>query len=386
MARVPDFPGTLLTDENGTTDVRAATPVLGAGQWRNWSQQAAWLIGHGSQLVMLGPYVGSLGAAIGFPCFAHPHPHIRNWIWILTLARTSASAHVFGHFVGAQGTDLGDWALDTSLPVNTPQHFIYIESFEDPPDADYEFVPLVYTDSTAQNVDLVSLSAAELPAFELTAFGSGDTPMVEPSTCSTGAPIYEPATGRASADGLCDIVHASDPGEGLIQEARRACMFSWCNPGGLGTSSTSFASLGSWEAPPSIVARKLYANSTTKTVCVHIHAAVVGAPNTGEVRVQALSGASVTIPITSGSLAWYEDYLVVENEDLGRNAIDGGLRGGTREDLALDARVTGGSTTVVVVSMFVCEEEGEGTVADDYILDEDGNIILDEDGEGLRTE
>ncbi len=386
-APVPAFPHVLTHDPTFGTDVRAATPVLGVGQWHTWAQQAAWLLGRGAQLVSLGPYIGSLSTAIGFACYAHPHAHITNWLWVLTLARTSATANVWGHFTGAQGTNLGGWQLDSSLPIHTPQHFTFLESFDAPMSVDYTFTPVIYTDSTAQNVALVSLSAAELPMSELTTAGSVEVPVVDPATCGIGAPIYEPVIGRASVHGLCEAAHELVTGEGgLIQEARRAMMLSWAHPVGLETTNTSFVDLGAWEAAPSIVARHLYNGSNTKPVCVHVRAAVTGAPNTGEVRIQLLSGYSVTIPITSGTLAWYSDYLSAETEDLSRNAIDGGLRGGTRETIALEARVTGGSTSVAVVSMFVMEEEGDGTVADEYILDENGAIILDENGEGLRPE
>jgi hypothetical protein len=338
-------------------DIRAATPVQGFSQWYPMAQAQLWLLGHGANLVSLGPFM-DMTTANGFACHAYPHTHILNWLWILSLARTGLAVNVWGHFTGAQGTDLGTWQLDNSLPPFTPQTFMFVETFTSMP-ASYSFFPAVYVDSASLSVCQVSLSATELPAGEITTFGSAGEEAVDPATCANNAPIYEPssATQHRSASGLAELLYSITAGAGLIGEARRATLYNWAHPIGVSTTSSSFASMSMSEPTPTIVGRHMYNGVTTTTVRVRVRAAVVGAPNTGEVKITTSTGGTVTLSITSSTLTWYSGDLIVETEDLSRNAIDGGLRGGSREMLTIQGRVTGGSATLIVTGLHVGESE-----------------------------
>ena len=356
MAAVPTFPGTLATPAV-VNDIRAATPVQGFSQWHPMAQAQMWLLGHGGNLVSIGPYI-DMTTAQGWACHAYPHTHILNWLWILSLARTAVAANVWGHFVGAQGTTLGTWQLDNSLQTFTPQTFLFVETFTSMA-ASYSFAPAVYVDSTSLDVAQVSLTATELPAGDITTFGSAAEEVVDPATCATGAPIYEPAgaTEHRSASGLAEILYSVTAGAGLIGEARRPTLYNWAHPIGVSTTETSFASLGMSEPTPTIVGRHMYNGTNTTTVRVRVRAYVVGAPNTGEIKLTATTGGTLTLTITTDTATWYSGDLTVETEDLSRNATDGGLRGGSREMITIQGRVTGGSTTIGVTGLHIGESE-----------------------------
>ena len=357
MAGVPSMPSILrVASEVGTT-IKCATPVRGQGEWFQMAKTGMWLAGKGSQLVSFGPYMSLATPGAGFPCYTVPHLQNLNWVWILSLALSAEGAHVSGHFDGAQATTLGEWTLDSSRP-RTPQHFIFYESFESM-SSPYTFAPAVYIDSDEDDAVMVGLSACELPMREITAFGSASTPVVDPTTCANSAPIFEPGSGRKSANGLMRIGSDTTAGLGLIREARRNMLFSWSNPQAAAVTSSSYSGSSPWFTDsPSVVARHSYLGTNTATVRVAVYAGSVGAPNTGDIRITPASGgAALTLSITAGAFAWYTGNLTVETEDLSRNATDGGLRGGTRETLLVEARTTGGTTSIQMTSMFVVEVE-----------------------------
>jgi hypothetical protein len=356
MARVTDFPGVLALPSQTVNDIRAATPVLGLGQWYEMALAQVWLLAHGGTLVMHGPYT-DMDASQGFPCAVYSHPQNLTWLWVVTLSRTSTGANVFGHFVGAGGTTLGEWQLDSSIPNNTPQHFTFTEVFASVSE-DFEFIPEVNVDSTSHACDLIGLHGYELPAHDVTVFGSADTPIVEPKTCTTHAPIYEAAgSAHESVAGLAEVLYALSSGAGLIGEARRVTLYSWASPVGVSTTSGSLVAAPIYESAPSIVARHMYNGVNTSTVRVRVYALVEGAPNTGEIVITAATGGTVTLTITSASLDWYGGNLTVETEDLARNDDDGGLRGGTRETFTVQYRTTGGSTAIGLFALFIGESE-----------------------------
>lgn len=357
MARVPQFPGVLRAGDNQATTVRNATPVRGGTQWYEWAKAQVWLAGRGSQLISIGPYTGDMGSSSTWYCYAFPHVQILNWLWIVSLARTSDGAHVYGHFVGAGGTNLGSWVLDSAVERNTPQHFYFIESFSTMSD-EWDFTFEINTDSTSHAVDLVGVNCSELPMHSITEFGSAPTALVEPNTCVNGAPIYEPASGRKSAHGLLRNGSVLSGGLGMIREARRCMLFSWAHPVGVDFTTTSFVDL--FTIDPAVLARHLFNGTLTGTVRVVVGAATDGGDLTGEVRFTAVSGDTETVSIASGmssTLEWFTGNLSVDTEHLSRNATDGGIRDGDRDLITVAGRVTGTTTLLRVYSIFILEAE-----------------------------
>ncbi len=388
MARVPQFPGALRVAGQTGTSIRAANPVKGIGEWYDMANAQAWLAGRGAQLVSLGPYIGALGSSTAFACTALPHIQLLNWIWMLSLARTSSAANVFGHFVGAGGTTLGTWQLDSSVESNTPQHFYFVESFAAAAITEtMEFYPEVNTDSTSTAVDLVGLSCTELPMYAVTTLGTAETEIVEPATCQNGAPIFDLAsvTRRESVSGLMRVCSDLGSTTGLIHDARRCMLFSWAHPDGVEFTTTSFVSL--FVENPSVLARHLFNAVTVGTVRLGVFAAAVGGDATGEVRFTATSGDTETLSI-AGAEAWFYGELDVDTEEVSRNATDGGIRDGVRDAITVEARCTGTTTSLFVASVFIMEGEGAlggGGAADE--IDTEGDIaILTELDSALNTE
>ncbi len=342
MASVPQYPGVIAFVDPDNNDIRAATPVLGGGQWQAMANAAMWVLGRGANIAAIGPYL-ALDSTNGFPCYSYPHPQNLNWLWILSLSRTSSTDNVWGHFEGAQGTNLGDWQLDSSIPPHIPQHFFFIETFDPALSSAESFVPAVFVDSTSTSVTMAHLSATELPASSFTEFGASSD-ILDPATCATNAPIFRGSGGdRKSAHGMGAIARALTAGTGLIGEGRRATLFNWSSPVAVATSSGVLVDLGLFSTSlPSIVPRHMYSGVNTTTVRVAVFALVEGGTNDGEVVITAASGDILTIPITSGTPAWYFGDLEVKTEELDRNALDGGLRGGTRETFTVQGLVVDG--------------------------------------------
>jgi hypothetical protein len=261
-------------------------------------------------------------------------------------------------FTGVQGDDLGEWQLATSNLL-TPQAFHFVESF-DSMTIPYDGIAICDLDADSDTtVQVAGLSCVELPMYSATTFGSSDTPLVDPKTCATGSPIYEPSSGRKSVNGLMQVGSSQVAGAGLIREARRCNLFSWGNGVGVTLTDASYPGTSQFfESSPSIVARHLFNGTNTSTVKVAAYAKCTGAPATGNVRVTAATGGTCTLSFSSTSFAWQVGNLTVETEDLSRNATDGGLRGGSRETLLVEGRTTGGmGSSITVAALHVMEAE-----------------------------
>ncbi len=358
MAIVTLFPGALRVQGQDGTSIRAANPVKGIGEWRDMANAQAWLAGRGAQLVSLGPHTGGLPSS-PFECIAHPHKQILNWLWILSLARTTTAANVFGHFDGAGGTTIGTWQLDASVDNNTPQHFYFVESFAAAAITETkEFSPVITIDSTSTAVDLVGLSATELPMYNVATIGTAQTEIVEPATCQNDRPIYDPnsVTVRKSASGMAIVCSDLASTTGLIHDSRRCMLFSWANPDpGVEFTTTSFVSL--FAEDPSALARHLFDTVVVGAMRVAVYAAASGGDETGEVRVTAANGDTVTMSISGATEDWYTDPIDIDTEELANNATSGGLRGGTRDTITIEGRVTGTTTTLTVYSVFIMERQ-----------------------------
>lgn len=357
MVAVPKGVSPLTTVTLSDNDMRAATPVLGPGQWSNMAQVQLWLAGKGAQLMTRGPSteaIGSGGGILGIPFFCKPHKQCLNWLWIVSLHRLTEGAQAKGTFTGAQGTDLGDWVLDPNLQPYQPQHFMFVETFATMT-VSYSSVSTVQVQNDGTgDVALSGVQIVELPMANVSTFGSAATPVVNPSTCAFHAPIFEPASGRKSIDGMGQVVNNIAAGTGLPVEGRRPFLFGWSCPNGVATTSAVYESV--FSTPAAVVARGLY-TVTTATVTVAVLAYTIGAPNTGSIRVTAATGGVCSIDVTATTPTWYEGTLTVETEDLDENSTDGGLRGNTRETLTYEQKVTGGTTSMTFYASFVNEGE-----------------------------
>lgn len=354
---IPTSPG-VVGDLGVINDVRAASPVRGPGQWEPWAQAQLWLAGRGAQLASIGPSVTITGAggALGLYVHCEPHPQIRNWLWILTMY--NESGQVNGTFTGAQGTVIGNWTMSQVAPYCT-QTFMFTEAFAAEPAKEFTAVVTNTSASGTAYCKMASLQAVELPAFSLSTFGSSGAALVDPSTCRTNMPIYEPSSGNKSANGLARVVANETDGAGMLCEGRRAHLFSWAHSGlGITVTATTYPGVSQFfSSDPRVLSRSIVEGASSRSVRVAIAALATGGAHTGAVRIAAAkAGTSVSVAVTATTYAWYYADLAIECEDLDQNATDGGLRGGTRESLLIEGKVTGGTTSLTVRAVYVVEK------------------------------
>lgn len=135
---------------------------------------------------------------------------------------------------------------------------------------------------------------------------------------------------------------------------RRGALFNWATgyEAGVLTSSDVFASLHPDGIKPAIQTRLMYIGETVRTVGLAVFAA-----GFGEVRVTMSNGDSHTFTIDSGYAedpgAWFVSSIDVETDDPDRWSIDGGIRGGTRDEITIEYRAdTGESLSLYAVSIW----------------------------------
>lgn len=126
---------------------------------------------------------------------------------------------------------------------------------------------------------------------------------------------------------------------------RRGTLYNWANGYNTAVSNatTTYAALhpdGVW---PAIQTRLMYNGETTRTVKCNVFARVTG--GTGNVRITMTSGDVVTFNVTNTSNAWQTTADIdVETDDPSRWDTDGGIRGGTRDEVTIEYRASSGQT------------------------------------------
>lgn len=135
---------------------------------------------------------------------------------------------------------------------------------------------------------------------------------------------------------------------------RRGTVYNWANgyDTAVSTTSTSFQELhpdGVW---PAVQTRLMYNGETTRSIKCNVFARVTG--GTGLIRIIMTSGDFVDFPITNTSNAWQTTQEInVETDDPSRWDTDGGIRGGTRDEVTILYKAGAGQTVYLLgVSMW----------------------------------
>ncbi len=135
---------------------------------------------------------------------------------------------------------------------------------------------------------------------------------------------------------------------------KRGALFTWSPGYSYDRSETSYTEL--FDYPPAIQTRRMYANDTTRNVKVVVYAKVSG--GTGNVRITMSSGGTVTFNITSTTGAWTTPTnIAVEVDDPSRWGTDGGIRGGSRDEVTVEYRAAA-ANTISIEGISIYDEVG----------------------------
>lgn len=343
----PQFPGAT-TAANG---VRIAAPVYGDGQWSEYGAFANWLIGRGSPLVIAGPSELISNNSSDTHRF-YLWPHIQNFarIWMVTLAKTSGQ--YMSGTITLPDSSSRTWVIPEGTP---PMQGILFPALElvDPPSGTAGGVEVTIAVDAAPDEPGIfpyAISCYEVPRATLADFGSVVVPDLD--TLASGQLIYDPAD-----DGSVPAVMRASVD--ALSEARRACLFSAYFPAGVTITDTAFDGTTnifttSGANDPPVVARHRHNAVTSHTIAWAAYVESTGTTPGGDLRVTSTSpSGSDTQSIPTGP-AWITGTIAVETEDLSQA---GGLRGGTRNPIIVEATRDADATNVTVYGFCMGETD-----------------------------
>ena len=356
-------------------DIRAGSPVLGPGQWKDMALAASWLIGRGGMLFSQGPsanYLSSADAIMGFYGAMHGREQIKCRIWFLGLALSSGDALNYKYSatgsVTLPNSEVQYWTLEpatdplTGLPTDPPtgqtKNFRFVEVITSPTNT---------TETPFASPFIVTRDATSAAEVIISGLYCRDVPMQDVYTYAAAAQ-YTPdgVNGYKSGDVIQNITNStvstsaltatqasSTAGSGARNEARRSSLFSWSgNRTYVAITSTPGYTTIFRQAPP-ILGRFLHYSSgttreTTRIVKVHVLADCTGGAATGTFRAtESTASATGSVLVTGGTATWYSFDLAVDCDDMTRIDVYGGTRSGGRCTITFDGRVEGGTTLII---------------------------------------
>lgn len=193
---------------------------------------------------------------------------------------------------------------------------------------------------STDDVYIDAISCFELPRREIGADGTDYG--VDLGTVTADSPIYDDA-GKSVGGIARGIVRAQayDP----------RCLFTYMRASGDGLSTSSGAFVALFDEGPVVQPSQQFIGETLRPCSVYVYA-YCDAATTGEVKLTAASGDTLTLSVTSTSGAWVSGTIDCYAEDL--SASDG-RRSTTTEILTVEARVASGAGAIYVESICVAE-------------------------------
>jgi hypothetical protein len=326
-------------------------------------------MGRGHPLAVCGPQIVNAWQTQFFSFWVHPDDLHPNFLWNITLS----ALDVYNSPKAIQGTitiaGMDPYPFSTSsdgavsriilrqdvTASNTPQetHVQITTTVEDP----------ATTENPANNILLFihGIHICEFPQLRLNGFS---TVM---STFEARQPIYS----QEIVDSHESITALPNVMETVKQSyARRGALFSWWSPFDdelNQTTSTSYVEV--FPVRPSVQTRLISKGQTRGDIKVNVAAYVTG--GTGNVRVSMTSGDSLTFDVTSTSAAWVGEQTMTANcDDPDRWETDGGIRGGTRDDVIFEFQAPAGET-ITIKGLMITEAQTDGGT------DESANVLID---------
>jgi hypothetical protein len=351
-------------------EIRASLPVVGLPH-KGCSQSLNWLLGRGHPLAVCGPQVIPAWETHLFSFWVHPDDLHPNFLWDISISAidgTNAPRVVNGTIGIADSTQIVTFTTssDGSLtrvaarqdvePSNTPMEINCVFSTDFPDPGEFGGIPTF-------DVYLIihGIHVCEMPQLRLNGYG------VAMSTLDARQPIYAQA-GAISHESITALPNLAQLANDSY--ARRGALFSWYSPftDELNqTTSTSYVEI--FPVRPSVQGRLITKGQTKGNIKVNVAARVTG--GTGQVRVSMTSGDSLTFDVTSTTVAWVGEQTMTANcDDPDRWETDGGIRGGTRDDVIFEMKAPSGQT-IAIQGLCITEAQTDGGT------DESANVLID---------
>jgi hypothetical protein len=327
--------------------IRNAMPVYGNEQWLEHARMVSWLLGRGSTLVQApGSADGiDVSSSQSYRYWVHPHEqnHVRVWLVGIATADT-LSDELFGNIIiswGGSASASVEWRLRPGTKVRHPTVFEVWETIDPPSSTARQATVTVDHDAASPGIGtpyVTAISCYEIPRVALDNYSSVIVP--DDRTLQSGRLIYQDVGDSKSLHTVATAMTWA------LTHARRACLFSFYTPVSPVITSTSFVDEILADAV-SVMPRHKHNGETTRDLTCSVYASVSGAGE-GEVRFSTTTPTgSLTLTVDDTVAGWYHGTLALNTEDPSRLSIDGGLRGGVRNAITVEARRTTASSITV---------------------------------------
>lgn len=351
-----------------TTEIRASLPVVGLPH-KGCSQALNWLMGRGHPLAVLGTQVWPAWQTLFFSFWIHPDDLHPNFLWDISISAIDIfnSARAVQGTITLPGMDPYPFATAADGSVakialrqdvtasNTPQetHVQITTTVLDP----------ITSEEPLNEIYLIihGIHVSETPQRRLNGFS---TVM---STFEARQPIYA-QVGAVSHESITALPNVMEVAKQSY--ARRGALFSYWSPfDDESQQSTSTSYVEIFPVRPSVQTRLISKGQTRGDIKVNVAAYVSG--GTGHVRVSMTSGDSLVFDVTSTTAAWVGEQTMTANcDDPARWETDGGIRGGTRDDVVFEMQAPAGQT-ITIKGLMITEAPTDGGT------DESANVLID---------
>lgn len=344
-----------------TGAVRAALPVAASPlQAAAWGVN--WVLGKGRALAIDGPrtlFAGGEGVGSNiYSYWCNPNQFCADYQVAITMQGQTfdgGQTAIYGSIdIPASGGTNYTFAVDNAISVfylKVPRTF-GASSVEE----EFSFKinttldPYVSPDNAGQALIVHSVHVYESPQVRLTGNGGTDS-----YTMEAGDPIYHGAP-FASISGLAQQIESAS-----TAYHRRGALFTYTSPVNdalpPNTYPTSFTNM--FATPPALQSFLTNNGQTLRTCKVNIRGRVTNAgglaSGSGDVRFTMTNGSTTTFTLSSNTAAWQTPRTIsVEVDDPSRWAVDGGIRGGTRDfcTVQIKANVVGHRVHVSGISIY----------------------------------
>jgi hypothetical protein len=340
--RVPGVPPRLMEEDDERSQIRAALPVQGYGQWHAMAGADNWLHGVGGTIATLGPGYSSISASntATFHAYAWPRAQHGTWLWAVELVASAGGAN--GTVTLTPGSDVFEW----SVASTKPETVFFTHDPSSIADGGISIAVHVDTNSagsvTVQTIGVYELPRAFLPT---TASSVG----VHETSCIADQPIHE---NTSTADKF-SIQAVWEQVRDASTLCRRQKMFDWFNPGGVTATVSTFSGTSNVFHVDPAIQNRLLGTLTARDASFTTYALVTGGGAIGEVRVTMASGATATITVTNTTAAWATPTtFAIDTDELSET---GWVRDGVRDTATFEIRKTAG-TSITVYGISVGED------------------------------
>jgi hypothetical protein len=340
--------------------VRVAQPVIGRPHAATGGA-INWLMGRGHQLAVMGPHSWVTYEARTFSFWVWPDDIHGDYIWWIGLSCRDAlyrSVSMTGTItivgIGAEP----DLVVPFTTPSDGSVYTVRLQQLTTASNTPLELQCTISPDGSFADIEtdddyqyIIVHGVHIQEASQVFLDGRG----VATSTLEARQPIFWD-TGDPPDKSITAIVETTRYAQDNY--VRRGELFTWWDPAGLFSSTTSGSYVDVFICRPAIQRRLISLGQTVGDIKARVCCRVTG--GSGQVKLSLTSGATYTWAVTDTANNWQsEQTLECETDDPDRWPTDGGIRGGTRDEVRLEVKAPVGQT-LYIVGLSICETPTSG--------------------------